>query len=164
MAESYPVVTVDGFEVDGPSVERANQNAAAHGVADRVEFHLVDAAEPPTDETFDVVTAFECIHDMARPVEVLETMRTMAGEEGFVLVMDEKVAERFGAIGDDIERLMYGFSNLICLPDGLSQEGSVGTGTVMRRDLLRQYARAADFAEVEVLPIDADLWRFYRLM
>ncbi len=58
---------------------------------------------------------------------------------------------------------MCGFSNLICLPDGMSHPGSVGTGTVMRRETLERYAHEAGFTSVDVLPIDADLWRFYRL-
>lgn len=164
LAKAYPGITVDGYDVDGPSVERANANAHAHDLSDRVRFHLVDASQPPANETYDVVTAFECIHDLPHPVDVLTSMRQLAGDDGLVVVMDEKVAETFGAIGDDIERAMYGFSNLICLPDGMAHEGSVGTGTVMRHDQLTHYARQAGFADVEVLPIEADLWRFYRLV
>jgi hypothetical protein len=53
---------------------------------------------------------------------------------------------------------------MICLPDGMSHPGSVGTGTVMRPDTLRHYAQQAGFADIEVLPIENDLWRFYRLV
>jgi hypothetical protein len=87
----------------------------------------------------------------------------MARVDGFVLVMDERVAEAFPGRGDEVERLMYGFSNFICLPDGLSHQPSVGTGTVMRPETLTSYARQAGFEEAEILPIDNDLWRFYRL-
>ncbi len=66
-------------------------------------------------------------------------------------------------VEDDIERLMYGFSLFICLPDGRSHVPSAATGTVMRPDTLRRYAVEAGFAGLEVLPIDNDLWRFYRL-
>ena len=58
---------------------------------------------------------------------------------------------------------MYGISLLVCLPDGLSHAGSVGTGTVMRPATLRGYARDAGFADVEVLPVEHDMFRFYRL-
>lgn len=77
--------------------------------------------------------------------------------------MDERVAEQFPGAGDDIERLMYGFSLLICLPDGMSHSPTAATGTVMRPETLRRYAERAGYAGVEVLPIDNDLWRFYRL-
>ncbi len=76
---------------------------------------------------------------------------------------DEKVAEEFTAPGDDTERFMYGWSAVHCLPVGMVDPGSVGTGTVMRPSRLREYAREAGFTDVEVLPVEADLWRFYRL-
>ena len=76
----------------------------------------------------------------------------------------DAVGERFAGKADDVEQLMYGFSLLICLPDGLAHADSVGTGTVMRPDTLRRYALDAGFAGVEVLPIDDfGFWRFYRL-
>ena len=59
---------------------------------------------------------------------------------------------------------MYGFSLFVCLPDGLSGEGSVGTGTVMRRSTLEGYATEAGFSGVEELPTgEFGLWRFYLL-
>ena len=62
-----------------------------------------------------------------------------------------------------IEQLMYGFSLVCCLPDGRSSSPSAATGTVMRRSTLQRYAVEAGFADVTVLPIDAGLFRFYRL-
>lgn len=90
-------------------------------------------------------------------------MRSLAGDDGVVLVMDERVAETFTAPGDDVERLMYGYSLMCCLADGLSHAPAAGTGTVMRPDTLRRYARAAGFADLDVLPLDNDFFRFYRL-
>jgi hypothetical protein len=74
------------------------------------------------------------------------------------------VAETFTAPGDEVEQLMYGWSITCCLPDGLAHAPSVGTGTVMRPDTLRGYARGAGFADIEVLPIKDDFFRFYRLL
>jgi hypothetical protein len=78
--------------------------------------------------------------------------------------MDERVSEQFPGRGDDVERAMYGFSLFICLPDGMSHQPLAATGTVMRPDVLRSYAREAGFADIEILPIENDLWRFYRLV
>ena len=164
IALTYPKVTVDGFDVDVASIERARLHAAESGVADRVRFHNVDAAGVDLDGEFDLVTAFECIHDLPQPVDVLSTMRRLVTDDGHVLVMDEKVAEQFPGRGDDVERAMYGFSLFICLPDGMSHQPSAATGTVMRPDTLRAYARQAGFQDVEILPIDHDHWRFYRLV
>lgn len=160
---TYPNVTVDGFDVDGPSIENARNNAIGSGVADRVKFHNADAAGLDLDDRYDVVTAFECIHDLPLPVDVLSTMRRLAKDDGHVVVMDEKVSEHFPGRGDDVERAMYGFSLFICLPDGMSHQPSAATGTVMRPETLRAYAQQAGFEDIEILPIENDLWRFYRL-
>ena len=60
---------------------------------------------------------------------------------------------------------LHGFSLLVCLPDGMSSQPSVGTGTVMRPAILREYAVEAGFRDVDVLPTgEFGLWRFYRLL
>ncbi len=170
IALAYPEATVDGYDLDAPSIEAARRNAAEAGVGDRVHFHLADAAtvarsiRDEAGEPYDVVAAFECIHDLPDPVGVLASMRGLAGERGTVIVMDERVAETFTAPGDDVERLMYGYSLMCCLADGMAHQPSAGTGTVMRPQTLRGYAVRAGFADVEVLDIQDDFFRFYRLL
>jgi 2-polyprenyl-3-methyl-5-hydroxy-6-metoxy-1,4-benzoquinol methylase len=163
MATGYPAARVDGFDVDVPSVERARRHAADAGVSDRVQFEAADVAELGTEGRYDLVTAFECVHDLPDPVAVLTAMRRMVRPDGTVLVVDERVAERFTAPGDDVERLMYGYSLLCCLPDAMSTRPSVATGTVMRPATLERYARAAGFGGVDVLAVEHDFFRFYRL-
>jgi SAM-dependent methyltransferase len=163
IARAYPEARVDGFDIDEPSVGQARRNAEEAGVADRVRFTTVDAAAGGEPSGYDLVTAFECVHDLADPVVVLAAMRRMVRPGGTVLVVDERVAERFTAPGDVIERLMYGYSITCCLPDGLSTRPSAGTGTVMRPATLERYAREAGFAGVDVLPVEHDFFRFYRL-
>jgi SAM-dependent methyltransferase len=164
IARAYPQARVTGFDVDPPSVAAARRNAEQAGVADRVRFEVADVGSLPGGPPgFDVVTAFECVHDLADPVGVLAAMHAMARPDGVVLVVDERVAEEFTAPGDDVERLMYGYSLTCCLPDGLSTRPSAGTGTVMRPAVLDGYARAAGFGGVDVLPVDNDFFRFYRL-
>ena len=163
LAKGYSGVEVDGYDLDELSIKAARQHALEHGVADRVTFHAVDAGDSAVGGTYDLVTAFECIHDMPDPVSALRTMKRLAGEGGMVVVMDEKVSESFSPDADEVEHLMYGFSNFICLPDGMSHGHSAGTGTVMRPETLRRYAREAGFEDIEILPIETDFWRFYRL-
>jgi SAM-dependent methyltransferase len=167
IALAYPMATVDGFDVDSTSVEAARRNAVDAGVADRVSFRVADVAhlnDVSAQGTYDLVAAFECVHDLPDPVGVLAVMGRLVKAGGTVLVMDERVAERFAAPGDDIERLMYGYSLLCCLPDGLAHQPSVGTGTVMRPDTLRDYAVRAGFGGIEVLDIADEFFRFYRLL
>jgi 2-polyprenyl-3-methyl-5-hydroxy-6-metoxy-1,4-benzoquinol methylase len=163
IARAYPTVRVDGFDLDAPSIAMAQANAAAAGVDDRVAFQARDAADATLAGRYDLVTAFECIHDLARPVDVLATARRLLAADGAMLVVDERVAERFTAPGDDLERLFYGFSVLCCLPAGMAEQPSAATGTVMRPDTLRRYATAAGFGTVEVLPLAHDFFRFYLL-
>jgi 2-polyprenyl-3-methyl-5-hydroxy-6-metoxy-1,4-benzoquinol methylase len=163
IALAYPHATVDGYDLDAPSVQVARRNSVEAGVSDRVRFHHTDAATAAANAPYDVVFAFECIHDLPDPVDVLASMRTMAGRTGTVVVMDERVADTFTAPGDEIERLMYGYSLLCCLADGMAHHPSAATGTVMRPATLRDYAQRAGFAEIEVLDIADDFFRFYRL-
>jgi SAM-dependent methyltransferase len=163
IARAYPKVTVDGYDLDASSVELANANVAETDVADRVTVHLRDAADPELAGSYQLVTVFEALHDMSQPVEVLRALRGLVAEDGAVVVMDERVADSFTAPGDEVERLMYTYSVLCCLPVGLADSPSAGTGTVMRVDTVRRYASEAGFADVEVLPIEHEVFRFYRL-
>jgi 2-polyprenyl-3-methyl-5-hydroxy-6-metoxy-1,4-benzoquinol methylase len=164
IARAYPNVQVDGFDLDETSIAIARENAVAAGVADRVTFAVRDAADPQLAGRYDLVTAFETVHDMARPAEALRAMRALAREGGAVIIADERVGETFSAPGDEIERLNYGFSVLHCLPASLAETPSAGIGTVMRPPTLRRLAAEAGFREVEILPIENDFWRFYRLV
>lgn len=164
LAGAYPQAVYEGFDLDGPSVEMANANLAAAGLADRARVFEQDAAEASSQGRYDLVCAFECIHDLSDPVGVLTSMRRLAKPDGRVIVMDERCAEDFGAVGDLLERYFYGFSLMVCLPDGMSHRPSAGTGTVMRPSTLDAYAREAGFARAEVLPLENDFFRFYELV
>jgi 2-polyprenyl-3-methyl-5-hydroxy-6-metoxy-1,4-benzoquinol methylase len=162
IAQAYPGVRIDGFDLDAPSVALAQSNARQCDVADRVHFEMRDAADPSLAGQYDLVVAFECIHDMADPISVLRAMRALAGEHGAVIVMDERVGASFAARNDDTEWFMYGFSVLHCLPACLVDQPSAGTGTVMRPDTFRRYALDAGFSDVEILPIENFFFTFYR--
>jgi SAM-dependent methyltransferase len=164
MARGYPKAAVTGLDLDAPSIEAARRNADAAGLEGRVRFEVRDAADPALAGTFDLVTIFEALHDMSRPVEALRAARSLLADGGSVVVVDERVAESFTAPGDDVERVMYGWSVLTCLPGGRDADGSgAATGTVMRPSTLRSYAEAAGFSRVDILPIENDFFRFYRL-
>lgn len=164
MAQGYEGVTVDGFDLDEASIAAAREHAAESGVSDRVTFTAGDAGAVSGHGTYDLVTAFECIHDLPDPVSVLSAMRALGRPGGTVMVMDEGVAEEFSGAPDPVEQLMYGFSLFVCLPDSMSTPGSRATGTAMRAPVLRGYAQEAGFEDIEVLPIEHPLWRFYRLV
>lgn len=164
LARAYPKAQVDGFDVDAPSIAAAQAHAVREGVAGRVRFAPHDAADPALHGHYDLVLAFECLHDMARPIDALRVMRALAADGGTVIIADERVAETFTAPSDDVERYMYGFSALHCLPVGMVEAPSAQTGTVIRPDTVRRYATQAGFRTVEILPVEFDFWRFYRLV
>jgi 2-polyprenyl-3-methyl-5-hydroxy-6-metoxy-1,4-benzoquinol methylase len=163
IARAYPGVAVDGFDLDEASIAQARRNAEECGVADRVRFVQQDASDPDLAGTYDLVTIFEAVHDMARPVDALRTARRISTGALPVIVADERVADAFTAPGDDTERFMYGWSILHCLTVGMVEHPSACTGTVMRADTLRAYAREAGFASAEPLEVWNDFWRLYRL-
>jgi 2-polyprenyl-3-methyl-5-hydroxy-6-metoxy-1,4-benzoquinol methylase len=164
IAKSYPKAQVDGFDLDQPSIEMARRNACEARIDDRVKFHVRDAADPKLAGKYDLVTAFECIHDMTDPVSALKAMRNLAGAQGTVLVIDERVGDSFSVSGNDVDWMMYGWSILHCLPVGRADQPSAETGTVMRPGTLRRYAKAAGFKEIQILPIANYFFQFYRLI
>jgi 2-polyprenyl-3-methyl-5-hydroxy-6-metoxy-1,4-benzoquinol methylase len=162
VARAYPRATVDGFDPGELSVELARNNAASVDVDDRVRFHLADGAAL-TGGPYDVAMAFECIHDMARPVDVLRAARDALVEGGSMLVVDERTNETFTGETDEREAYFYGWSILDCLPVGMYEQPSAGTGAVMRPSTLRRYAEEAGFSRVDILPIEHDAFRLYLL-
>ena len=97
-----------------------------------------DAADSELAGRYDLVYIHEALHDMSYPVEVLRACRDLLTEGGSVVIGDERV--------------------------GMVGEGAAGTGTVMRTDTVRRYAEDAGFRTFEVLPIENDFYRFYRLV
>ena len=163
IARGYPKTIVTGFDLDEASIDEARANAAQAGVADRLAFEVRDAADPQLAGSFDLVCAFETIHDMADPVGALGVMRALRANGATVLVADERVADEFTTDVDDGERFQWGWSAIHCLPCALTEPPAAGTGTIMRTPAFRGYALDAGFTDVEVLPIENDFWRFYRL-
>jgi SAM-dependent methyltransferase len=163
IARGYPKVLVDGIDLDEPSIDAARELLWASGLENRVAFHHRDAADPDLAGRYDLVTLFEALHDVTRPVDVLETLRAMLAPGGCLFVADEKTEERFSPDAGEVERLHYGFSVLHCLPVGMQGENPAGTGTVMRPNTVRRYAAEAGFARVEILAIEDKFWRFYLL-
>jgi SAM-dependent methyltransferase len=113
-----PAGRVTGFDLDDPSIELARINASETGTTG-TRFVAIDGTELSSFGPFDVIFAFECVHDMAHPVEVLNAARQALTPGGVLIVMDEATANTFQPNGDRTERLLYGWSITLCLPDSL---------------------------------------------
>ena len=162
MARAYPGITIDAYDADGPSAELGRRNVAEAGLVDRVRVRVLDASTIPDHERYDLVTIFEAVHDMARPIEVLRRVHGLVREQGAVIVMDENVGESFEAPGG-LDSFMYAAGMVLCLPTALAEPDAVGTGAVMRPSALDAYVREAGFSAMETLPIEYPFFRFYRL-
>ena len=162
LARHYPGASVDGIDVDAGSIDRANAHAEEEGMTERVRFLSADAANAEGAGQYDLVTIFEALHDMGRPVEVLAAARQLLAPGGALLIGDERVNEHFSP-DHDADRMFYGYSTLACLANGLHDHPSVGTGTVLRPSAVEAMARDAGFSRFTVLPTEHDAFRFYRL-
>ena len=162
IARAYPNAEIDGFDLDPASITSARKAAAEAGVSDRARFEVRDAADPTIVGDYDLVLAIEMLHDVPDPVGILRTMKTLAGASGAVLVVDERTEETFTVPTNEMERFFYSFSTLHCLAVSM-QDSGVGTGTVIRADTVRDYARAAGFSDLEVLPVEHPQFVLYRM-
>ena len=148
---------VDAYRTGGgvPYVEYGHAFRHGQGHINRPAF----THELPTDWLAampDVVTRLECTrHPRAA--------RTAVRAGGAVLVVDERVADTFTAPGGEVERMMYGWSVTHCLPVQLAEHPSAALGTVMRASTVRELAAEAGFAHADVLPVEHDFFRLYRL-
>ncbi|MFE3450406.1 class I SAM-dependent methyltransferase [Nonomuraea sp. NPDC059194] len=163
VARAFPNAQVDGLDADESSIADARAHAEQAGLGDRVRLVRADATTLRDSGPYDLVLIMEVLHDLSRPVETLRAVRDALAEGGVVLVADERVAERFTAPGDEVERMMYGWSVTHCLPTQLVEQPSAAIGTVMRAATVDRYAREAGFGACTVLPVENDFFRFYRL-
>jgi 2-polyprenyl-3-methyl-5-hydroxy-6-metoxy-1,4-benzoquinol methylase len=163
LARRFPALEVDGYDVDAATVALARRNVETEGLTERVRVLHEDPASSPRDAQYDLVMAYECVHDMPDPVSVLAAMRGMTRPGGHVLVADMAGAEEFTPDGDLLQRALYGYSVLVCLPDAMSGNPEGATGTVMRPATMNRYAREAGFAAAVPLDVEHDSWRFYEL-
>lgn len=163
MAQAYPLISVDGFDLDTDAIQAARRNAEEAGLADRITFTAADASGPGVSGQYDLVTILEALHDMSRPVDALRAARGMLREPGCVIVADGSVEEKFTAPASIEEQYHYAWSVVACLPAVMGDPDAAATGAVMRPATLRQYALEAGFRDLEVLPVKAEMLRFYRL-
>jgi 2-polyprenyl-3-methyl-5-hydroxy-6-metoxy-1,4-benzoquinol methylase len=164
MAQAYPLIQVDGFDLDRDAIAAARRNAGQAGVSGRVTFAVTDASGPGLSGRYDLVTIFEGLHDMSRPVDALRAAHGMISGSGSVVIADELVADEFTAPASALERYHYGWSVVSCLPAAMGDPRTAARGAVMRPATLRRYAREAGFTSMEVLPLETQTWRFYRLI
>lgn len=163
LARAFPKTHIDAVDPDKPSIEEARRNAKEAGVSERIVFHDTPIEQAPLQNPYDLVTAFECLHDMAYPVKALRRMRELVAPNGAVLIADEAVGDSLEENCNFMGHLIYNFSVLHCLPQAMVFPEAAGTGAVITPSTVRKYAKEAGFTKIDTLPIENPMFRFYRL-
>lgn len=141
-----------GFDVDPGSIERAREKAARAGLAERVSFEQVAAEALPLGERFDLVMAFNCIHDMAFPRAALARIRRVLKPDGAMLWSEADASNRLEENLNPCGRNMYAASTMHCMTVSLAHGGE-GLGVVVGEKRARAMAEEAGFGSFERLPI-----------
>ena len=163
LAKGIPSVQIDGIDPDEMSIVEARRNVQEAGETERITLHLSTVEEAPVQGPYDLITAFECIHDLPYPVQVLSRMRELLAPDGAVLIADEAVGDTLEENTNFMGHLFYNFSVLHCLPQAMGLPDTAATGTVIKPSVLRGYAEKAGFKGFDVLDIENAQFRFYRL-
>jgi len=150
LARAYPRSRFTGYDLFPRAVEKARQRAGAAGVADRVRFEVLDASAG-LPERFDVITTFDVVHDAARPLELLRSIRTALRPGGAYLCLEINSSHRLEENAGPVGALLYGFSVLLCMTTSLAADGA-GLGTCgLHEHGMRELAGRAGFTRVSRL-------------
>jgi 2-polyprenyl-3-methyl-5-hydroxy-6-metoxy-1,4-benzoquinol methylase len=147
IAQAYPRSQVDGSDAHDGSIAEARRLAAEAGVGDRVTFTTATADSLAGGE-YDLVTSFDCLHDMGDPVAVARHIRGALGPEGTWMIVEPRAGDSVPENLNPVGRAYYAFSTLLCTPSSLSQEGGVALGAQAGEARLRSVLGAAGFTRV----------------
>jgi SAM-dependent methyltransferase len=147
MAEAYPESRFTGYDFHEPSIEEARRHAVDHGLDDRVRFEVAKAKEI-AETGFDLVTMFDCLHDMGDPRGCAAHMRSILKPGGTWMIVEpiagDSPTQNMNAVG----RLFYNASTMICVPTSLDQEVGEGLGAQAGEARLTEIIREGGFATV----------------
>jgi 2-polyprenyl-3-methyl-5-hydroxy-6-metoxy-1,4-benzoquinol methylase len=152
VAAAFPKSRFLGFDVDQTSIERARRKANSAGLGGRIAFEQIAAERVPVTDRFDLVMAFNCIHDMAHPRAALAAIHRMIKPDGAFLWSEADVGARLEDNLGPIGRTMYGASTMHCMTVSLAQGGE-GLGSAISEELAGSLAAEAGFTSLERLAI-----------
>lgn len=148
MAQAFPASQFVGYDFHAPSIEQANAHASAHGLADRVRFEAVPAKEI-RDTGFDLITMFDCLHDMGDPRGCAQHMKDMLADDGAWMIVEPIAGDRpVDNIASPVSRLFYNASTMICVPTSLAQEVGEALGAQAGQERIAGLLHEAGFGRV----------------
>jgi SAM-dependent methyltransferase len=129
MAQAFPASTFVGSDYHQGSIDTARQRAQDAGVADRVSFETAAASSSAEHgEGYDLVTMFDCLHDMGDPVGAARQVHRMLAPDGAWMIVEPMAGDRVEDNLNPVGRAFYGFSTFLCTPASLSQEVGLALG------------------------------------
>jgi SAM-dependent methyltransferase len=144
MAQAFPNSRFVGVDYHAGSVETARARAAEARVGDQVSFHVAPAAAY-SGEGYDLVTMFDCLHDMGDPVGAARHVRSTLKPDGTWMIVEPQAGDRTEDNFNPVGRAYYGFSTLLCTPASLSQEVGLALGAQAGEVRIRDVVHAAGF-------------------
>lgn len=148
MAKAYPNSQFFGYDFHAPSIEQAKAHAVTHGVSDRVHFET-SAAKSVTGSGFDLITMFDCLHDMGDPRGCAAHLRTLLKADGTWMLVEPMAADDpRDNVGNPVSRLFYNASTMVCVPTSLDQEVGAALGAQAGEAKLTEVLSSAGFTRV----------------
>jgi SAM-dependent methyltransferase len=144
MAQAFPNSTFVGSDYYQESIDIANARAKEAGVAERVSFELAPAAGY-SGKGYDLVTMFDCLHDMGDPAGAARHVRETLAEDGTWLIVEPAAGDRVEDNLNPVGRVYYGFSTLLCTPASLSQDVGLALGAQAGEARIRDVVTAGGF-------------------
>ena len=144
MAQSFPASTFVGSDYHGGSIATARTRAEEAGVAARVRFETAPAAAHP-GSGYDLVTMFDCLHDMGDPVGAARKVRDMLASDGTWMIVEPAAGDSVEDNLNPVGRAYYGFSTLLCTPASLSQDVGLALGAQAGEARIREVVEAGGF-------------------
>ena len=147
MAQAFSKSQFVGYDFHAPSVEEANRHAVAHGLGDRVSFKEARAKDIK-ESGFDLVTSFDCLHDMGDPRGCARHMRRILKADGTWMIVEPIAGNRPEDNMNPVGRLYYNASTMICVPTSLDQEVGEGLGAQAGEAKLTEVIRDGGFTRI----------------
>ncbi len=144
MAGAFPNSTFVGSDYHDGSIETARRRAQEAGLEDRTRFQIA-AAAAYSGSDYDLVTMFDCLHDMGDPVGAARHVRSTLKPDGTWMIVEPRAADRLEDNLNPVGRAYYAFSTLLCTPASLSQEGGLALGAQAGEARIRDVVEAGGF-------------------
>ena len=135
MAEAFPNTQVHGFDFHEKSIEDARKHAREHQTSN-LDFHIQEAKELPGK--YDLITMFDCLHDMGDPVGALKHIRAALKPGGAVMIAEPMASDSLQDNLNPVGRMFYSASTMVCIPTSLAQETGAALGAQVGEKRLRE--------------------------